>query len=211
MFSLVGTLIKELDNGELDSGKTKQNAMVLAHWDTQSYNGEVFVDLYDFCGRLASRYLELGVTSDAIAQCHAVQTAIADLVIRNCVAGSAFQFSFGISIYFPWAVCSPQYGNLSFPKETRWLDFLDRYHKKTRRLGRSPIEIGDEDQPPHRASVPTNKGRNGRVESMRNPPIEEFTGDCIDVDPQTESKPAREMRTPEKRTNTVKRRTKRVS
>ncbi len=182
MFSLVGSLLDEFEKGELNYGKPKQNALLLAHWESQSYNGEVFVDLFDFCDRLALRYPR-HPGSEVIRFCREVQNAIAGLVIRSCVAGAAFQFSYGISIYFPWAELSPRYGNLSFPKETRWLDFLDQYHKKTRREGRRELEFR-ETIPPGRASVPINKGRDGRVESMRNPPTEEVKG-CSDVDVKT--------------------------
>jgi len=182
MFSLVGTLLDEFDRGVLDYGKDNQNALLLAHWETQSYNGEVFVDLFDFCECLAVRYNKF--SSDVVKRCREVQAAIKDLVVTSRVAGAAFQFSNGLSIYFPWAVRSPAYGNLAFASETRWVDFLDRYHTKTRREGRTdPGDILND--LPVRASVPTNKGRNGNVESMRNPPTKEY----ISPDPAPEPKP----------------------
>lgn len=192
MFTLCGELIKEIDNGELRYGKPKANALVLAHWETQSYNGEAFVDLYDFCDRLILRYgqipAQVADTSRVIFLCGRVKEAIHDLAISSCVAGAAFQFSFGISIYFPWAVLSPRYGNLAFGKESRWLDFLRKYHIATRRPSRPSRPLGKDDDPfvdetplPFRASVPQNKGRNGRVDSMRNPPTKEFVG-CVPRD-----------------------------
>jgi hypothetical protein len=190
MFSLVDVLLQEFDDNELDYStpekpKPKQNALLLAHWETQSYNGERFVDLYDFCERLAVRYREAtgydgsNVTSEVIERCGLVQDAIAKLVIRSCAAGPAFQYSNGLSIYFPWAVCSPNYGNLAFARETRWLDFLTRYHEKTQREGRSKVEL-EPPFPPFRNSVPWLKGRDGYVESMRNPPTKDYS-DCQDV------------------------------
>ena len=168
---LVTSLLIEIDNKELDYTKPKQNALVLAHWETQSYNGEVFVDLSDFCDRLEFRYNLIARGSDVAKFCGTVKEAIKGVVVKTCLAGAAFQFSFGVSIYFPWAVLSPKYGNLSFPKETGWLDFLKKYHDKTRRPSRPGVirETG-------RASIPINKGRDGRVESMRNPPSGEFIG-----------------------------------
>lgn len=192
MFSLMGALLDEFKAGELEYRKPKQNALLLAHWETQSYNGEVFVDLYDFCTRLALRYNDLisnskeKIESKVPELCEDVKTAINDLVIRSCVAGAAFQFSFGVSIYFPWANLSPNYGNLAFPKDSMWLDFLKLYHLKTRRLGRNLTE-GKDTQLPGRASVPTNKGRDGHVESMRNPPNEDVKM-CSEVD-VSKSKP----------------------
>ena len=148
----------------------KKNALLLAHWDAQSYNGEVFVDLYDLCDRLIARYNEFEITSSVIDKCGAMKTAIDDMVLRTCIVGNACQFSYGLSIYFPWAVLSPAYANLSFPRDTGWLDYLMSYHVETRRLPHQNAHVRDRDLP-YRASVPTNKGRNGHVESMRNPPI----------------------------------------
>ena len=178
MFSLVKSLRDEIANHELDYGRPKQNALLLAHWETQSYNGEVFVDLLDFCNRLEYRYKLIPANGEVVRFCRNVRVAIEDLVVRSCVAGAAFQFSYGLSIYFPWAVLAPRYGNLSFPKETKWLDFLKEYHEVTRRPGRDLPPR--EETPPGRASIPTNKGRDGKVESMRNPPAEEFIS-CSDI------------------------------
>jgi len=155
-----------------------KNALLLAHWDAQSYNGEVFVDLYDFCDCLIKRYNDFQITTSSVTdKCGAVKTAIDDMVKQTCIVGNAFQFSYGLSMYFPWAILSPAYGNLSFPKETGWLDYLMRYHVKTRREPQPRADDRRERDLPYRASVPTNKGRNGHVESMRNPPI----GDVIFV------------------------------
>src|SRR6185369_10258248 len=96
MFVMVGDLLEEFEAGELNYGYAKQNALLLAHWDTQSYNGEMFVDLYDFCERLRERYIQFKQTSKVIDSSLEVQKAIADLVLRSCVSGPAFQFSFGI-------------------------------------------------------------------------------------------------------------------
>ncbi|HKN84953.1 MAG TPA: hypothetical protein VJW17_16025 [Pyrinomonadaceae bacterium] len=203
MFSLVRVLLDEIGKGELNYGKPKQNALLLAHWETQSYNGEVFVDLYDFCERLAARYCEVEPHGRVVNLCKEVREAIDKLVLKTCIAGAAFQYSHGISIYFPWAVLSPKYENLAWPKETKWFDFLKGYHDKTRRPdrpgGEAAREFKDIDQP-GRASVPTNKGRDGRVESMRNPPIKEFIG-CMAQphhDPVRECPPVFEPPTPPK-------------
>lgn len=194
MFTLCGALLDEIEHHKLDYGTPKNNALVLAHWDAQSYNGEAFVDLHDFCDRLIFRYKQLveyckvddSEVERIIGLCGRVNDAIDDLVIRSCVAGAAFQFSYGVSIYFPWAVLSPKYANLAFGKESRWLNFLRKYHEITRRRSRrcvgpppdkTPFDFPEPPEP-FRASVPQNKGRNGRVESMRNPPADEFVG-CL--------------------------------
>jgi hypothetical protein len=183
MFLLVRGLVEEIEKGELDYFKPKQNAMLLAHWEAQSYNGEAFVDLFDFCDRLRQRYTTYSENAQVIGLCKDVMDAVRGVVVKSAVAGAAFQFSYGLSIYFPWAVLTPAYANLSFPKATNWIDFLRLYHKVTKRAGRAVQDnssgragkIGSTAQAfPFRASVPTNKGRDGRIDSMRNAPDEEF-------------------------------------
>lgn len=192
MFSLVRTLREEFARDTSDKPEFR-NALILAHWEAQSYNGELFVDLYDFCELLQQRY----PNDKVIRDCDEVKQAIKKLVVKSNVAGAAFQFSFGLSLYFPWAALSPHYGNLSFPKVTNWIDFLKLYLNKTRRPGRKPAPTATAENaippfpqsvlglPPVRATTPTNKGRSGNVESMRNPPIEEFVGTNIPL-PVTE-------------------------
>ena len=173
MFTLVGALMDDLNKQD----PRYINALLLAHWDAQSYNGEQFVDLRDFCNRLVVRYTEFEITSAIIPGCVNVVNAVNDMVKQTCLAGAAFQFSYGLSIYFPWAVVSPNYRNLAFPKETGWLDYLMRYHMATRRVGRTSWELGEHSRlpdSPYKATVPNNKGRGGYVESMRNPPTEEY-------------------------------------
>ena len=208
MFVMVGDLLEEFENKQLNYGTPKQNALLLAHWDTQSYNGEVFVDLYDFCDRLAKRYRQLGQSnSKVIESSRYVQNAIADLVVRSCVSGPAFQFSYGISIYFPWAELSPAYGNLSFPKDSRWIDFLKLYHTNTRRAARGFDD--DRERLEVRIAAPWNKGREGKVESMRNPPVEEPNYQCGDVNPPGEAATAKSNKAKNvtKKTTTTKKKT----
>lgn len=184
MFTLVGDLLDEVKNGQFEYGNPKRDALVLSHWETQSYNGEAYVDIVDFLQLLRKRYDKIDPKSVVIESCNGVLEAIDDLVIQNCVSGAAFQYSNGLSIYFPWAILSSKYKNLAFPKETRWLDFLEKYHNVTRRQGRGEVDgrkaqgvspVGTIPvQRPGRASVPANKGRDGRVDSMRNPAAEEF-------------------------------------
>ena len=192
MFSLVRTLNEEFESRQLEYFSDKQNALILAHWEAQSYNGENFADLYDFCERLRIRYPD----DEVKKRCERVQEAIRSVVVKSNVAGAAFQFSFGLSIYFPWSGLSPNYGNLSFPKATNWIDFLQFYLNKTRRpRGQEPAPAnamveapplpaqGIADMAPVRATTPANRGRTGNVESMRNPALEEFIGTNLPLQP----------------------------
>ena len=124
---------------------------VLAHWEAQSYKDEEYVDLADFCDRLR---LHIG---DAAIQdcCTEVIEALTRIVGTSCVSGSGFQFSSGLSIYFPWcndAVKSKgangasqlsTYQELAFSRDTRWGTFLDAYLSATRREPRrAPTTTG---------------------------------------------------------------------
>src|SRR5215203_1843121 len=56
--TLAGAMEKKLvtEHGRSHKGKSPfQDALLLAHWEAQSYNGEQFVDLYDFCDCLENR------------------------------------------------------------------------------------------------------------------------------------------------------------
>ena len=164
------------------------DALVLAHWETQSYNGEVYVDIYDFCENLKKRYTglekknrkEKGTYKEeaVIEACDKVMKAVAPqdmdgieedrdkgITLNSRFSGAAFQFSHGVSVYFPWSGVSTSYSNLRFATETKWVEFLNLYVTKTRRPSHEFIRDKE-----NRATPPDNKGRDGKVNSMRNPP-----------------------------------------
>jgi hypothetical protein len=128
---------------------------VLAHWEAQSYKDEEYVDLADFCDRLR-RIVE----DPELRKCCAdVIRAVDDVVTVSHASGAAFQYSTGLSIYFPW--CNDvvkargesravsvleKYKALAFSRETLWGEFLDEYLTATRREPRreaveQPIQI----------------------------------------------------------------------
>ena len=96
----------------LTTNERFKDALILAHWESQSYNGELFVDLRDFCERLAARYPE------AKGESVQVTAAIRELVRKSCFTGVENQFSNGASIYFPWADVAPLYEQLAFARES---------------------------------------------------------------------------------------------
>jgi pentapeptide MXKDX repeat protein len=120
------------------NGKARQfhDALLLAHWEAQSYNGEQFVDLYDFCHCLELRLEDGGVAE----QCRAVQEFLRnEFVLTSCYCGAAYQYSYGVSLYFPWSHVAPSYWNLDFCKNANsggWGSFLKTYTLLTRRLPR---------------------------------------------------------------------------
>ncbi len=115
---------------------------VLAHWEAQSYKDEEYVDLGDFCDRLRAHIADPAVQS----ACSATLEALGQVVVLSCVSGSTFQYSTGLSVYFPWchdAVKRPpdstgtspldSYQKLEFSRQTGWGEFLDAYLVATRR------------------------------------------------------------------------------
>jgi hypothetical protein len=185
---LANALIKEFEKEspgkdkyyDPSGNKKFQDAILLAHWAAQSYNGEQCVDLYDFCCLLKQRWYrhEKDHGRNSVSECcrDILNFISKQLVKKTRFSGSAFQFSYGVSIYFPWAKYdfSKSYERkLDFVRDSCWRDFLDVYLKATQRLQRgSEIRIGV------RSTPPTSKGPQGVVHSMRNPPTK-YPGDWI--------------------------------
>jgi hypothetical protein len=179
---------------------TFRKALILAHWEAQSYNGELFVDLYDFCELLVKHYSESALTleydkvdattdiarmsnearlavkriSDA---CDEVKAAISEMVLGSCFCGVDHQYSNGISIYFPWSEIFTYYRPLAFAQKeaANWFSFLETYVEKTRRPPRGD-ERGSESHGitkeviDSRRQPPAAAGPSDPVHSMRNPP-----------------------------------------
>lgn len=156
-----------------------QDAVILAHWAAQAYNGEQCVDLYDFCYLLKERLCKIKDTDDLRDACEAVKKFIkpkegkSQLVEISCYTGAAFQYSHGISIYFPWSKVNlaPNYDQFDFgnPKTSAWRKFLDLYVEATQRRPRmdGKIRLNEADS---RSTPPYGKGPEGKIFSMRNPP-----------------------------------------
>jgi hypothetical protein len=199
------------DKGYDDQWKRKRypplvfsDALILAHWRTQSYNGELYIDLADFCDCLAE-YMPEG---DEVARiCRELSTFIKEyFVIKSCTFGRNYQYSYGVSIYFPWQLLIPYYGaSIRFPQRSHWIYFLDTYLKVTRRqprwffdcephgdgahlewndkrvnlnelldLNLDQVRMGPDRMGPDRMGM--DEGGNP-IHSMRNPPIV-FIPDC---------------------------------
>jgi hypothetical protein len=110
-----------------------RDALVLAHWETQSYNGEQFVDLYDFCDCLEARVSAREVREHCENLKRFLET---QFVIKSNFVGAKYQYSYGASIYFPWSVVADSYWNLDFIRKSAgagWGSFLNTYTLITRR------------------------------------------------------------------------------
>lgn len=141
--------------------------ILLAHWRAQSYWQESYADLYDFC-----RCLEQGCGDDAelydlrraclgvIAELELDrEDPFRRLVVFSEHIGPTYQYSHGLSVYFPWSEpladavddVLKTYRSYAFTKalapergaDDSWLAFLRDYFVKTRRAPRR----GDRDLP----------------------------------------------------------------
>lgn len=134
---LASELESELTKEQRAKKKSKttsfKDALVLAHWEAQSYNGELFIDLYDFCDRLQTRW-PFGATQES---CRALKRFISSqFVLKSCYSGAVYQYSYGVSLYFPWSQVVNGYGNLDFVRDSEgkgWGSFLQTYTRLTRR------------------------------------------------------------------------------
>ena len=193
----VARTVKELTKalgGHLKN-PTVKNALILAHWEAQSYNGELFVDLADFCDLLIDR-LASGATDKELPEeitnirkaCGNVKNAIKEMVIKSCFCGIDYQYSNGVSIYFPWSLIFSDYKSLAFAEEhgANWFNFLHQYIEETRRPPRGARagerEANDSDLELHQKFIlfdsdlltrrvqPLDHGPTALAQSMRNPP-----------------------------------------
>lgn len=200
-------LVKEAGGRKATGKNLKErqfaNSLLLAHWETQSFNGEQFVDLFDLCECLETRV----DSKDVVEQCRVLKDFIRDeFVLKSCYCGAAFQYSYGVSIYFPWAQVAASYWNLDFisdKKTNGWGSFLKTYTALTRRLPRGwstvskSINVGDVADV-HSSSTAENDhrmtfdrmifdrmifdrmgGSRNRVHSMRNPPSVFLADECM--------------------------------
>lgn len=119
--------------------------LTYAHWQCQTYMFEQHIDLGDFCQILI---LEIDLLKQEVAaadispiinvsqSCKKVIDSISDCVLITGFSGSDFQFSKGISLFFPWSLASydsarNDYEKLSFIKKNysgiKWNEFLETY------------------------------------------------------------------------------------
>ena len=130
------------------------DAIVLAHREAQGYKRDQHADLWDFCDRLSDRLTNRNSDKygKIVAACIAIRDAIDPLngkqgegvVLRSGYSGAAFQYSNGLSIFFPWASLTDaagtpdldHYGVLGFARDTAWDEFLRVYLHATKRKPR---------------------------------------------------------------------------
>jgi hypothetical protein len=160
-----------------------RNAVVLAHWKAQSYRRELYTDLVDFCFQLQNECaLLLGRSADESlakslaklqATCAPIIDAVRAAVDSTNVAGPEFQYSYGLSVYFPWSRQLFQkdiYDKSKFAARTDWGKFLTTYVDGTRRCKRARFAPVDEGQTGElRIGEPDKTSNLGKLQSVRFP------------------------------------------
>jgi len=126
-----------------------ERAMVLVHWKCQSYMYDQNVDLGDFCdllerecgliaGELGS---DVGGLSSALGKvqesCRKVRAELEKAVILSGFCGGAYQYSNGVSVFFPWSragyeVSRKNYEGLwsawsAADRSFGWATFMNKY------------------------------------------------------------------------------------
>ena len=83
-----------------------------SHFDSQTYMNEQCVDLQDFCKRLIleckfmERYENSKIYTELIELAKKVISSARKCVLKSGFSGDEYQFSNGISVFFPWSILS---------------------------------------------------------------------------------------------------------
>lgn len=142
-----------------------------SHYYSQTFLYEQALDLSDFVKTIASncdlaeKELQLFCgehpktkASDQLSvklseiknKCAAVDGAVGDYVMANGASGADYQFSSGVSVFFPWSLLAfymiyNRYQNLSFSRNAAWFEFIERFTKLTYRATGEPLYREDFD------------------------------------------------------------------
>jgi len=126
-----------------------QRVILQVHWNCQSYMYDQNVDLGDFCELL---YTQCGMVAEELVEgedvdfllgvlqprCLDVLEALRNAVILSGFSGGGYQYSNGMSVFFPWSraayeVSKKNYESLWFAKDSKnekqlsWVDFLKKF------------------------------------------------------------------------------------
>jgi len=154
---LVGRLREELTNvgaegywGPRTAGGAGHllDAILLAHWNAQTFRMGQYVDLWDFCAqlrRLTEAEGSFGEVRDRLdALLKAIEGEDRPAVSASYYCGPDFQNAHGLSVYFPWSreELEPAYQNLEFDRVTGWYGLLQLVleHTQRRRRGQQVVD-----------------------------------------------------------------------
>ena len=148
---LATNLLKCFEEESSSIYKQMRRVLVQVHFNTQTYMLDQCIDLGDFCSQLieelASMKDETNMNLDidlqnVLESSKSVLQEINNCVILNGYSGGTYQFSTGISLFFPWSLPSYEaaafdYENLDFVQNTKagqvWNAFLQKYLGKISR------------------------------------------------------------------------------
>lgn len=155
---------------EKDASHVIAELIVYGHWKSQSFFQEMYTDVVDFCNCISKRSFQIddpevpGLSEKLQAirdACKLITETLAKpaageerldgerIVVAADFVGPAYQYSNGLSVYFPWTEPSEdshilqQYREYKFSEDfttSSWFDFLRVYFEKTRRLSRQDEE-----------------------------------------------------------------------
>ncbi|MGI8543571.1 MAG: clostripain-related cysteine peptidase [Aridibacter sp.] len=144
---LAGSLIDCFKDENSRIYKQMERAVLHAHWKCQSYMYDQNIDLGDFCELLDQEcdLIKEALSSENVAlleevqtKCQKVITELKKAVILSGYSGGGYQYSNGVSVFFPWSwegyqVSQQSYESLlialeaKLEKNSSWVGFLQKY------------------------------------------------------------------------------------
>lgn len=140
------------------------------------------------------------------------------MILKSCYFGPAVQYSYGLSVYFPWAKVIDTYKELEFAKATEWEKFLVKYIDVTRRDKRPCPTAGPDPEVVKgelsfnpviknfdflwndSKNAPTyNRTLGNKVGTMKNPAIDFVPCECPETQIKEKAQPADPRETSETR------------
>lgn len=152
----ITNLGRELGSALTSSDKKIVKDLIrLAHLDAQSFSGESYTDLYDFCWRLewlCDESKQTDIVNRITRACNKTRMALRSyrrgeqdndktFVVSSAFIGAAVQYTHGLSVLFPWTAPVDQnwkteYEKSRFGNDTKWAEFLQTYFDQTMRATR---------------------------------------------------------------------------
>jgi hypothetical protein len=154
---LAGALLESLQQKEKATVNQMRRLLVHVHWECQTYLMEQHIDLGDFCELLVKEIdlLKTEIAPQYLTKIGKVRKAAEKVLaaLRKCIlitghSGSDYQFSNGVSLFFPWSLASyrsarADYERLAFikndPSGKLWNEFLQFYLSEITCRGARPL------------------------------------------------------------------------
>ena len=155
--NILGEKLTEiLQDRDAATSKQIEHLILSSHWQCQTLLFDQCIDISDFCQNFKKECDVVGKDNQEISEISRICGEIIQMV-EDCAKsrqlGADFQFSTGLSLYFPWSYISylitrPQFLDLDFAVTKKngnapsgWTNFLDTYLFKTLRDYEKNTEI----------------------------------------------------------------------